>query len=154
MSRSTRALSTGKTPISDPRYIVQSELTALSHGNISEAVDQFDDCFAFNDQALGLNFTDKRRLREFFQKSRNLFPDSVLKVISTFECGDHVVAEWKLTATEAVPYYKPLRVPISLPGVSIAQIENGRISRWSDYYDGITSRRVTLAAFFTDWMDY
>ena len=154
MSRSARAVISGKRSISDPHYIVQSVLTALSHGNISEAVDQFDDDLVFNDQALGLNFTDKRRLRQFFQKTRDLFPDSVVEVISTFECVDHVIAEWKLTATETVTHYKPLRVPISLPGVSIAQIENGRISRWSDYYDGITSRRVTLAAFFTDWIDY
>jgi ketosteroid isomerase-like protein len=129
-------------------------LTALSHGNISEAVDEFDDDFTFNDQALGLEFTDKGRLSEFFQKSRELFPDTVVEVISTFESGDHVIAEWKLTATQTVSYWIQLQVPISLLGVSIAEIENGRITHWSDYYDEKTSRRVTLASLFTDWIEH
>ena len=142
------------TAVSNPKYILQSVLTALSHGKISEAVDQFDDDFTFNDQALGLEFTDKRRLSEFFQKSRELFPDTVVEVISTFESGDHVIAEWKLSATQTVSYWIQLQVPISVRGVSIAEIENGRITHWSDYYDEKTSRRMTLASLFTDWIEY
>jgi ketosteroid isomerase-like protein len=145
---------TAVTVVSNPKYILQSVLTALSHGKISEAVDQFDDDFTFNDQALGLEFTDKGRLSEFFQKSRELFPDTVVEVISTFESGDHVIAEWKLTATQRVSYWIQLQVPISLLGVSIAEIENGRITHWSDYYDEKTSGRVTLASLFTDWIEH
>jgi len=145
---------TAVTAVSNPTYILQSVLTALSHGKISEAVDQFDDDFTFNDQALGLEFTDKGRLSEFFQKSRELFPDTVVELISTFESGDHVIAEWKLTATQKVSNWIQLQVPLSLAGVSIAEIENGRITHWSDYYDEKTSRRVTLASLFTDWIEY
>jgi steroid delta-isomerase-like uncharacterized protein len=145
---------TAVTAVSTPKYTLQSVLTALNHGKISEAVDQFDDDFTFNDQALGLEFTDKRRLSEFFQKSRELFPDTVVEVFSSFESGDHVIAEWKLTATQTMSYWIQLQVPISLPGVSIAEIENGRITHWSDYYDEKTSRRVTLASLFTDWIEY
>lgn len=137
-----------------PQHIVQSVLTALNNGKISGAVDHFDDRFAFNDHALGLEFTDKLRLSEFFQKSRELFPDTLVEVTSMFECGDHVIAEWKLTATETMSYWIQLQVPISLPGISIVGIENGRIAHWSDYYDEKTSRRVSLASLFTDWIDY
>src|SRR5215468_12222411 len=133
------------TAVIGPQYILQSVLTALSNGKISDALDQFDDDFTFNDHALGLEITDKRRLREFFQKSRELFPDTVVKVVSTFESGDHVIAEWKLSATQTVSYWIQLQVPISVRGVSIAEIENGRITHWSDYYDEKTSRRMTLA---------
>lgn len=141
--------------LSTPLQILQLGLTALGNGKISEAVDQFDDQFTFNDQALGLEFTDKGRLSDFLQKSRELFPDTVLKVIAIFECGDHVIAEWKITATQTVPYGSlPLRIPISFPGASVVRIENGRITRWSDYYDQNTSRRINLAAFFTEWTEY
>jgi hypothetical protein len=68
--------------------ILQSVLAALNEGKISQAVDQFDDHFTFNDRALDLAFTDKGRLIEFFQKTRELFPDTVLEVDSTFQCGD------------------------------------------------------------------
>ena len=48
--------------------IVESVFDALNDGRIAEAVAQFDDHFTFTDQALDLEFTDKGRLLEFFQK--------------------------------------------------------------------------------------
>src|SRR5262245_33244815 len=84
--------------------ILQSVLDTLNEGRISEA-DQFDDQFTFTDRALDLEFTDKGRLTEFFQKSRELFPDTLVEVDSTFQCGDYVSAEWKLRAMQTMPYY-------------------------------------------------
>jgi hypothetical protein len=49
--------------------VLRSVFVALNRRNISRTVDQFADDFAFNDYALNLEFTDKRRLTEFFQKS-------------------------------------------------------------------------------------
>jgi steroid delta-isomerase-like uncharacterized protein len=136
--------------------ILQSVLAALNEGRISEAVDQFDDHFTFTDHALDLEFTDKDRLTEFFQKTRELFPDTVVEVVSTFQCGDHAVAEWKLTATQTVPSYgyTRFRIPISVRGTSIVRTENGKITHWSDYYDKTRSCRFSLAAFFTEWIEY
>jgi hypothetical protein len=31
--------------------------------------------------------------------------------------------------------------------------ENGKVTDWADYYDGLTSRRTALAAHFTEWID-
>jgi hypothetical protein len=88
-----------------PKRILESVLTALNEGSLAEAVAQFDDYFTFNDHALDLEFTDKGRLVEFFHKSRELFPDTVVQAESTFQCGDYIIAEWKLTATQDLPYY-------------------------------------------------
>jgi SnoaL-like protein len=141
--------------VSAPKRILQSSLAALNEGKILKAVDQFNDHFTFTDHALDLEFTDKGRLVEFFQKSRELFPDTVVEVDSTFQCGDYVIAEWKLTATQTVPYGSThFRFPISLRGTSIARIENGKIIHWSDYYDKNRSWRFSLAAFFTEWIEY
>jgi steroid delta-isomerase-like uncharacterized protein len=136
--------------------ILQSVLAALNEGKISKAVDGFDEHFTFTDHALDLDFTDKDRLTEFFQKTRELFPDTVVEVDSAFQCGDHAVAEWKLTATQTVPYLgsTQFRMPVSLRGTSIVRTENGRIADWSDYYDKNRSWRVSLAAFFTEWIEY
>jgi hypothetical protein len=85
-------------------------------------------------------------------KSRELFPDTMVEILSTFESGDSAMAEWRLTATETVFYGSmQIRLPISLPGVSIAQIQNGKIIGWSDYYDQMKSRRVRLATRFRNW---
>jgi len=69
--------------VSAPKRILQSVLAALNEGKISKAVDQFDDHFTFTDYALDLEFTDKGRLVEFFQKTRVLFPDTVVEIDST-----------------------------------------------------------------------
>jgi hypothetical protein len=132
-----------------------SVLAALNEGKFSKAVDQFDDHFKFTDHALGLEFTDKRRLIEFFHKSRELFPDTMVEALGTFEYGDHAVVEWKLTSTQVLAY-RPLQpqVSISLQGATTVHVVNGRIRKWSDYYDQLASRRTSLAAFFTEWIEF
>jgi len=136
--------------------ILQSVLAALNQGEISNAVDRFDDHFTFTDHALDLAFTHKERLVKFFQQSRELFPDTMVEVDSTFQCGEYTIAEWKLTATQTVPYdgSSTLRVPISVRGTSIVRCENGRVTQWSDYYDQTRSRRFSLAAMFAEGIEY
>jgi ketosteroid isomerase-like protein len=139
-----------------PRAILQSALTALSAGWIPQVVTRFDNCFKFNDYALTLEFTQKTRLTEFLEKSRELFPDSALEVMSVMESGDYAVAEWKLTATQTVPFFgnTSYRLPISIRGATVIRVEDGRIVEWSDYYDQSSSRRMSLAAHFIERVEY
>ena len=142
-------------PVSGPLRTLQSALGALSEGRVSELVEQFTDNFTFNDHALTLEFTDKPRLTDFFEKCRELFPDTTLQIVSICEDGDRAFAQWKLCATQTVPYGSiSYQFPISLFGATIVHVENGRIVAWSDYYDQISSRRMSLGAFFTDWVEY
>jgi hypothetical protein len=143
------------TRVKAPQWILRSVLAALSEGRISDAVAQFSDHFKFNDRGVALEFTDKSRLTEFFEKARELFPDTTLEIVSLFESDEHAIAEWKLAATQTLPYGSiSYRLPISLHGSTIVDVENGRIVQWSDYYDENTARRSSLAAFFTDWVEY
>jgi hypothetical protein len=32
-------------------------------------------------------------------------------------------------------------------------LKNGRVTRWSDYYDQLASRRSGLAEVFTEWIE-
>ena len=141
--------------VSDSLRTLESALAALSDGRVRELVEQFGDKFAFNDHALMLEFTDKPRLTDFFEKSRELFPDTKLEIVSLSEDGNRAIAQWKLSATQTVPYGSiSYRFPISLFGATIVRVENGRIVQWSDYYDQSSSRRMNLGAFFTDWVEY
>jgi len=136
------------------RDILRSILGALGKWKITEFLEGFGDHFTYTDHALNLQFTDKGRLREFLKKSREQFPDAKVEVVSTFESGNSANAEWRVTATEKVAYGSmQVRLPISFSGVSIAQIRNKRIVRWSDYYDQAQSRRIGVAAYFTDWIE-
>jgi hypothetical protein len=143
------------TRVKAPQWILRSALAALSEGRISDAVAQFSDRFKFNDHGVALEFTDKPRLTEFFEKASELFPDTTLEIVSLFESDEHAIAEWKLAATQTLPYGSiSYRVPISVHGATIVDVENGRIVQWSDYYDESTARRTSLAALFTDWVEY
>jgi steroid delta-isomerase-like uncharacterized protein len=154
---STNSLNSGTalTGVNSPKRAAQSVLAALNAGKISEALDQFNDQFAYIDYALGLEFVDKLRLREFFHKSRELFPDAVVQVNATFECEDHALVEWTMTYTQTLSHRSlPYQVSVSLRGVSIVHVENGKISHWRDYYDQLASRRNNLGALFTKWTEY
>ena len=145
---------TSLTMANGPGAKLDSMLAALGDGKISEFVQRFDDEFKYIDHALNLEFKEKGRLIEFLKKSRERFPDTKVEVVSTFESGSSAIAEWRVTATEKAPYGSmQVRLPVSFSGVSIAQFRNEKIVHWTDYYDQAKSRRVAVAAYFTDWIE-
>ena len=74
---------------------------------------------------------------------------------AAFVSGDRIIVEWTLHVTLTEPFYGGLsrKVPISLHGVSLVRTDNGRITDWSDYCDGLTARRTALDSYFTDWIE-
>jgi steroid delta-isomerase-like uncharacterized protein len=135
--------------------VVQEVLTDLRDGKISEAIARFARNFRFNDRGIGLEFKSREDLVEFFKKVRELYPDSSLQTERVLVSGEYVVTEWTLRTALNEPFYggRSRRLTISLPGVSIARIENGKITDWTDYYDGLTARRTALAAHFVKWVE-
>jgi steroid delta-isomerase-like uncharacterized protein len=135
--------------------VLVSALVCIKNGDIDGAAACFAEPFRFKDHGIGLEFIDKSRLRDFFQKRREFFPDSLLHINSMFVNGDQVVAEWTFQGTKEEPFYSGLsrKIPIVFHGVSIVRTDKGKIVDWSEYYDGLASRRSTLAAHFTPWIE-
>ena len=134
--------------------VVLTVLTHLNNGEIDDVMARFAEEFTFKDHGIGLEFKDRERLAEFFQKAQELYPDSLRQTNTIFVNGDHVITEWTLRATLTEPFYGLLRkVPVSLHGTSIVRIDDGRITDWADYYDGLTSRRTAAASHFTEWVE-
>jgi steroid delta-isomerase-like uncharacterized protein len=135
--------------------VVRTVLMHLNNGKISDATACFAEEFEFKDRGIGLEFKNRERLAEFFQKTRELYPDSSLQTDTIFVNGDHVITEWTLETTLMEPFYGRLsrKVPVSLHRASIVRIDDGKITDWSDYYDGLTSRRTALASYFTEWVE-
>jgi len=150
---SLRPENTDAAPTRDPAHIVRTALADLSNGRVAEAVALFADRFIFEDHALGLTFTDRRRLGEYFERALELCPDATVEVTSVLEIGEQVIAEWRLTGTENVVFWRQLHLPIVVAGISSVRVENGRIASWSDFYDGARARRASLAASFVDWVE-
>jgi hypothetical protein len=95
-------------------------------------------------------------LAEFFRKARELYPDSLLQTDAFFVSGDRVFTEWTHQANVTEPGYYAgvsLTFRVSVRGVSIVLIDNGKVAAWSDYYDKLTSRRAALASYFTEWVE-
>ena len=135
--------------------VVLTVLSQLKNGKVEEALADFAEEFRFKDHGLGLEFTDKKRLAEFFEKTREFFPDTRLQTDVILVIGERVITEWTLNATLTEPFYGGLKrnVKISLHGASIVRTENGKITDWADYYDGLTSRRTAVAAHFEEWVE-
>jgi hypothetical protein len=152
-----RKIEMGEIPIGIPASggVVVAVLTRLKRGKIEDAIARFAEEFRFKDHGIGLEFKDKERLGEFFQKARELYPNSFLQTDTILVSGDHVITEWTLRATWPEPFYGQLsrEVRVSLHGISVVRTENARITEWSDYYDGLTSRRTALAAYFTECVE-
>jgi len=136
--------------------IVLAVISHLNEGNIEDAVAIFGDQFSFKDHGIQLEFNTKERLTGFLQKARELYPDMLLQINTIFVSGDRALTEWTLQTTLLEPFFgnSKRRVPISLHGASVVLTENGRITSWSDYYDGLISRRTSLASYFTEWVEY
>jgi len=135
--------------------VVLAALTYLKNGKIGDAIGCFAEEFTFKDHGIGLEFKDKERLSEFFQKTQELYPDSLLLTDTIFVSGDDVITEWTLQATLTEPFYGGLsrKVPVTVHGASIVRTDNGKIADWADYYDGLVSRRTALASYFADWVE-
>jgi limonene-1,2-epoxide hydrolase len=139
-----------------PERVVSEVLRHLNQKQIEDAAACFAADVRYQDHGIGLEFTNKEALTEFFRKSRELYPDYFVRTDQTLVSGEHVITQWTLQVTISEPFYAGLtrRIPISFAGVSIVRIQNAKIADWADYYDGLTARRTALAAYFTDWIDY
>lgn len=136
--------------------VVSGVLMLLNQGQIEDASSSFAREFTFKDHGIGLEFKDRGRLTEFFNKTRELYPDYRLQIDQVLASGEHVIIQWTLrvTITEAFYVGRWIKVPISLPGASIVRVANGEIADWADYYDGSASRRAGLGAHFSEWIEY
>jgi len=139
-----------------PEKVVSAVLKQLNDGQAEAAAASFAIGFHYKDHGIGLEFSDKLRLTQFFQKTRELYPDYTLQTDQVFMSGDRVITQWALHFTLTEPFFGGLKrtIPISIAGVSVASIKDGMITDWADYYDGLTSRRTALAAHFTEWIEY
>jgi len=139
-----------------PEKMVSAVISHLNKAEIDDALALFADQFSFKDHGIRLEFNEKHRLAEFFGKTRELYPDTLVQTRTILVSGSNALTEWTLQATLTEPAFGGWRqkVPISLHGASVVRTENGRITSWSDYYDGLVSRRTALASYFTDWVEY
>src|SRR6516165_5331260 len=92
-------------PKSASEGVVLTVLSQLKNGKIDEALAGFAEEFQFKDHGIGLEFKSKERLAEFFEKTRELYPDYFLQTDTIFESGNRVITEWILRFTLTEPFF-------------------------------------------------
>jgi pimeloyl-ACP methyl ester carboxylesterase len=125
--------------------VVLPILTYLNNGEIDDSISRFAEEFTFKDRGIGLEFNDKERLAEFFQKTRELFPDSFLEIESLLVSADHVVSEWTLHTTITEPFYGglPRKVQVSMHAQD--QLEVKRQLGYNTFFVGAHDRGARVA---------
>jgi SnoaL-like domain len=135
-----------------PRRILRIALAALKRGDFAEIANQFNDQFRFIDHALEVEFSDKERLTEFFRQTRATFPDSDRRDTIIISSENYVISEWTFSGTRSELFLgRTVEIPICVLGVSIVQIENGKITQWADYYDELQSGRYAVTDSLELW---
>ncbi len=94
------------------------------------------------DIAQGFRGQGPAQIKDFMRAMIEIEPDLNWRLTTVVDAGPVVAAEWTWTSTYTgdSPIGPVVRKRISGRGASIAVIENGRIKRFSDYYD--------MASFF------
>ena len=89
------------------------------------------------DIAQGFRGEGADQVKAFMRELIKLEPDFNWHLTTTIADGPHIAAEWTWTATYTGPSpVGPVTTRrISGRGVAIAEVENGRIRRLTDYYD-------------------
>jgi steroid delta-isomerase-like uncharacterized protein len=89
------------------------------------------------DLAAGFRGQGAAQVKEFMSEVLKEEPDFVWKVTNVIESGNTVVAEWNWTATHTgdSPIGRVTGKHITGRGATVAVIKNGRIQRFTDYYD-------------------
>jgi len=87
------------------------------------------------------------QIKKFMHEMIDVEPDFEWRLTTIVDGGSVVAAEWTWTATYTgdSPIGHLVRKHASARGVSVAVIENGRIKRFSDYYDFASAFRNPAA---------
>ena len=89
------------------------------------------------DLAFGFHGQGPAQVKDFMKEVLKMEPDFVWKLTNVIESGNTVAAEWTWTATYTgdSPSGPVTAQHVTGRGATVAVIENGRIQRFSDYYD-------------------
>jgi steroid delta-isomerase-like uncharacterized protein len=135
--------------------VVQQLFLALNEKQIEIAVGLFEEEFVLRDSGLNLEFRDKPRLAEFFQKQRDLFPEVLYELQTAHAITGVVVLEWTLRgfvhSGSYGHYVHKSRMEAS--GVTVVECNHEKITRWTDYYDSRASMRTPLVTYFAEYSE-
>jgi steroid delta-isomerase-like uncharacterized protein len=126
----------------DLQHTLEEWATGWSTGDVERVISVFNDQCIYEDVPLSVVNKGKDELRAFGQQVFDAFPDLKIELTTQFSSGDRASLEWIMSGTHQgdLPGMPATAKPFSVRGATVLQLENGRISRDSDYWDMATLR--------------
>jgi steroid delta-isomerase-like uncharacterized protein len=111
--------------------------------DIERVVSLCTDQCVYEDVPLGVANHGKQELRAFGQQVFTAFPDFKIQVTNHVTAGDWAMLEWTMSGTHQadLPGIPATGKSFSVRGATALELDDGRISRNSDYWDMATLLR-------------
>ena len=120
--------------------VVRAYFDALNERDYEKVAASFSDDCEFVSVASGVKFTGTDSMLHGLREFAEAFPDWSVEVANIVASGPYVVTEWKTTGTHEGMFRgeSPTGIRVRRNGCSVAEVEDGRIVRYRDYYDRST----------------
>jgi steroid delta-isomerase-like uncharacterized protein len=105
--------------------------------NMAQLLPLFTDDIVYEDAAMGVVTHGKDELRAFAQSFFSTFPDIQFTLTSTLVTGNRAAIEWTGMGTHKgdMPGMPATNKRATFRGVSIMELQDGKIKRNTDYWD-------------------
>ena len=120
--------------------VVRAYFDALNGRDYERAAAAFSDDCEFVSVASGARFTGTQSMLHGLKEFAEAFPDWTVEVANVVAAGAHIAAEWTTTGTHEGMFRgeAPTGIRFRRDGCAVAEVEDGRIVRYRDYYDRAT----------------
>ena len=120
--------------------VVRAYFDALNGRDYERAAAAFSDDCEFVSVASGARFTGTESMLHGLREFAEAFPDWTVEVANVVAAGAYVAVEWTTTGTHEGMFRgeSPTGIRFRRDGCSVAEVVDGRIVRYRDYYDRST----------------
>ena len=120
--------------------VVRAYFDALNARDYEKVAASFADDCEFVSVASGVRFSGTDSMLHGLREFAEAFPDWAVEVVNIVATGPYVATEWKTTGTQQGVFRgeSPTGIRFRRDGCSVAEVEDGRIVRYRDYYDRAT----------------
>src|SRR5688500_17392049 len=126
--------------MSTSEAVVRAYFDALNERDYEQVAALFSDDCEFISVASGVKFTGTASMLHGLREFSEAFPDWAVEIANMVASGLYVATEWKTTGTQQGMFRgeSPTGIRFRRDGCSVAEVEEGRIVRYRDYYDRST----------------
>lgn len=127
---------------SDAERLLEAEFVGWSN-HMDQLLAVFTEDVVYEDVAMGVVNHGKEQFKGFANLFFTAFPDIKFSVDSIHVSGDWVTVEWTVNCTQDgdLPGLPATHKRVSLRGMSLAQLDGGKIKRQLDYWNEATMLR-------------